>query len=64
MRRVFKEIKGEFIEVKMKEIRKGDTFKMYESNGDSVLGNYGEDIFVASSNAYLDSCETYTVDIE
>ncbi|WP_342532718.1 hypothetical protein MHB40_14755 [Lysinibacillus sp. FSL K6-0057] len=64
MRRVLKQVNEEFVECEMKEIKKGDLFKMFEPNGDNVVNKYGEDVFTATSNAYRYKGKIYQVDVE
>lgn len=45
------------------ELREGDTFRMFESTGESVIGNKNDTIFKATSNPFGND-GTWAIDIE
>lgn len=44
---------GDWIPGEMKDIKKGDRFRMFEVTGQAVLNKDGGPDFVASSNAFM-----------
>ena len=48
----------------MKDLKKGDKFKMSEKDGKNVTDKNGNDVFTALSDAYKYKGKIYQVDIE
>lgn len=64
IRKVFKLTGCSFEECEMKDLKKGDKFKLFEKDGRNVTDKYGNDIFTAKSDARRFNGITYRVDIE
>lgn len=54
---------GEWIEIKFDELKKDDTFRMFESTGEEVYNNNGENILVALSDAFAGENGVLTIKI-
>lgn len=44
---------GEWIEIEFYELKEDDIFRMFESTGEEVYNNNGENILVALSDAFV-----------
>ena len=55
LRKIFKIEDDKEKRVNLSEIKKGDTFKMFEPDGTPVKNNEGKTIFVAEKDAEFDS---------
>ena len=62
LRKVEKLEDGEWIEIEFAELRKNDTFRMFESTGEEVYNNEGENIFVASNDAFIGANGILTIE--
>lgn len=55
----------EWKEISFSELKKGDTFKMFESDGTPVKDLYNRTEFLATTNAYMsDEVKQYTIEID
>lgn len=64
MIKVYKVVNQAYEECEMKDIRKGDVFKMYEANGEEVINEHNETVFHAISDAYVYENNIWMVDVE
>lgn len=62
-RKVFKKIGDKWEQTSMPFLRKGDIFKMFESNGEQVKDGCGETRFTCESDAYENKHEVWVVDV-
>lgn len=46
-------INDEWLPIEFKNIKKGDTFRLFESTGEPVLSKDGDTEFIAISNPYI-----------
>lgn len=49
--------------IDFQQIKKGDTFRLFESTGEAVIGGRSETEWIAMSNAFLIDDGVWTVDI-
>lgn len=64
MRTIQKKINSEWITCEMKDIQSGDTFRMFEHNGEPVVSmKDGATEFVAKCDAYIMYGTVHTVQI-
>ena len=50
-------------EILFKDLKKGDKFRLFEPDGDKVIDE-GYDLFLATSNAYLNKNDVWEVQSE
>jgi hypothetical protein len=55
---------GLWIECKFEELTTGDTFRLFEPNGELVIGPKKNSVFVCTSNAYVGNESIWMVDVE
>lgn len=54
---------GEWIEIEFCELKKDDIFRMFESTGEEVYNDNGENIFVALSDIFAGENGFLTINI-
>lgn len=54
---------GEWLPILFSELKNGDTFRMFESTGEPVVGDDNDTIFTAISDTYKIN-ETLSIDIK
>lgn len=63
-RRVEVKRNDEWTEVELKDINPGEMFRLYESTGESVIGNKNDTEFKATTAPYLNNSGEYVIGIE
>ncbi len=57
-------IKDEWLPIEFKNIKKSDTFRLFESTGEPVSGEDGDTEFIATSNPYITKDGVDGIDIK
>lgn len=57
-------INDEWLPIEFKNIKKGDTFRLFESTGEPVLSEDGDTEFIAISNPYITKGGVDGIDIK
>ena len=57
-------VDGEWLPIEFKNIKKGDTFRLFESTGEPALGEDGGTEFIAASNPYITKDGVDGIDIK
>lgn len=53
----------EWEDILFSQIKVGDTFRLFESTGEPVIGNKNDTEFIATSATYINNSNTYEVKI-
>lgn len=56
-------VNNEWKEIKFKDLKEDDIFRLFESTGEQVFGDNNQTEFIASSNAFLNEDDIWSVNI-